>query len=104
MQKSQQPAKPRTTEHAEPDAQPDDVRDAQLAEDVECCLAEIDDVLAAEAAEDERAAAEFTALAERYENGDEDAYSELRLWSAKYAHRGLKLGFCCGAPFMYTEK
>lgn len=84
-----------------------DLRDPQLDEDVACCLAEIDEVLAEAKSEKDIAREEFDAITEQYVNTDISPATrddKLRVWSAKYAHLGLAVGqSCCGEPYMYER-
>lgn len=91
-QRQQRHARRRHDEDREPKR---DLRNEELAEDVACCLAEIDEVLDRERDERERARREFGAFDR--DTGDR----ELNHWQAKYAHLGLRYGrSCCGTPYL----
>jgi hypothetical protein len=116
-------SQPQSGENAEQDASEQQaatpgLRDEQLDADVECCLAEIDEVLTEAADEREKATAEFQELKHRwdslgsvYRSKGADAYDKLegelqdkfRQWQARYAHLGLSVRWCCGTPVMDEE-
>jgi Pup-like protein len=81
-----------------------DLRDEQLDEDVACCLAEIDEVLASTQSERDTAKTEFQEIADRYnelEAGYKSTEAALIVWQAKYAHLGLGYDwYCCGGPYV----
>lgn len=84
---------------------PRDQRNEQLDEDVACCLADIDEVLAEAETETERdrALREFSEI-RRSDGSEEDEERKLAVWQATYAHLGLRVGrSCCGEPFVFDE-
>jgi len=75
-----------------------DLRNDELSADVECCLAEIDEVLVSTADEQAQAKLEFEQVSK--DCGWQDCEG-LRVWQAKYAHLGLRYGIsCCGTPVL----
>lgn len=68
-----------------------DLVNEQLAEDVACCLAEIDELLAPEESERDAAIREARAL----DKNSADYNKQLRLWQARYAHLGLSIVTSC---------
>jgi hypothetical protein len=76
-----------------------DVRNDELDTDVACCLDAINEVLNAEQAERDQAKAEFERLQMR-----SAPETELNLWQAKYAHLGLRYGWCCGMPKLIDDR
>src|ERR1700680_2984420 len=76
-----------------------DLRDDQLDEDVDCCLAGIDDLLEEQEKQQETACREFRLIKRRWDTADNqdpawnelfrETEDELRIWQAKYAHLGL---------------
>jgi hypothetical protein len=118
MSESKQAQRRRRTDEQTPEQAPADQRNAELDEDVECCLAEIDAALEAAETERDRAVREFRELRERWEQADADRWDgedvadaaaaldavdeELRVWAAAYAHLQLQVRYsCCGTPFAY---
>lgn len=88
-----------------------DVRNDQLDEDVQCCLADIDKALdeqepeediAEKRAREQRAAAkaEYVGIHDRYADGtltSQAATRQLRIWEATYGHLFPQRG-CCNSP------
>jgi hypothetical protein len=76
---------------------------AELDEDVSCCLAEIDEVLAEVETERERAEREFTEIQAEWEYLDKRG--ALAVWQARYAHLGLSVDYncCTGEPYIESE-
>jgi hypothetical protein len=91
--------RPKPRRDSEPEAQSEDLRNDELDEDVACCLADIDELLAETESERDRAVREFEDLrAQRNLKG-------LRVWQAQYAHLGLSFGTsCCGSRIYMYEK
>lgn len=81
---------------------PPDQRNKKLGNDVECCLAEIDEILDDEMAERENALIEAQRIRDRY-NDDEDVAAEMRLWQAKYAHLQLHIGISCCTMYVLDK-
>lgn len=119
IREERQRQQPGREEETEAPAQVADLRDEQLDDDVSCCLAEIDEVLAEEESEHETAKREFDALSKRWGNrwdlyessmtedrlqafnkNADELKDEFRLWQAQYAHLGLTVRWCCGEPVM----
>ena len=78
-----------------------DLADADLAEEVACCLAEIDKVLEETGkTEKERALEEYIAFWNAPHSTQEEAGElrrKIRIWRAQYAHLGLRtVESCCG--------
>lgn len=78
--------------------QPANQRNEQLDEDVACCLAEIDELLAKEESERDRAIREFRAL----KNADDWSKAK-RIWQAQYAHLGLRIYSGCCTVALYDS-
>jgi hypothetical protein len=116
--KQHQPAK-RETEEDETGQETAGVDETELTEDVSCCLAEIDEVLAEQEDEQTKAEREFREIKARYDRfysayllsgteleeqeaedelakAEQEAEDELRIWQAQYAHLGLSYHWCCG--------
>lgn len=81
-------------------------RDEKLADDVECCLAEIDELLEEAESERDKAIAEFREIRQKYISGEgsgEYIDSLMNLWQAKYAHLQLSLGVSCCSMYLYDD-
>jgi hypothetical protein len=100
-----------TTKRDEPeiDEQPTDQRDAELDEDVACCLSDIDEALDEQSEDDAAEAYERTVKAEAkrlYNDLQDRLYNDLidqndywierQEWQAKYGH--MFESSCCGSP------
>ena len=89
----QQTARRQNREPDEQEVRAEDLRNEELDEDVACCLAEIDDLLTEEESERDRAIREFDGLDEK----------GMRVWNAKYAHLGLRVGESCCVLYLYDN-
>lgn len=77
---------------------PPDLRNAELDQDVACCLDDIDKVLDREQEERDQARREFDKFDHR------TTEKTLKRWQAKYAHLGLRYAWCCGEPYLVDPK
>lgn len=81
-------------------------KSAAVSEDAECCLAEIDEVLAEQLSEESKAREEFEVIRQKFADAiasDADVTGLddlLRAWQARNSHLGLRAGYCCGVPFI----
>ncbi len=80
----------------EPEARPEDQRNAELDGEVACCLAEIDELLAETESERDRAVREFGQL-------DDEDLRGVRVWNARYAHLGLSIGRACCTLYLWDK-